>query len=121
MIRYYDKIRYRRLPLVRALFAANFLFVVSTLLSWQFAFIYLLGPMTWAVDRSLPFERDLIHILDYPLVLFWSGPACAVAIASVLVQGNNHRAAFGVLVLPLLVLALTLGMYWIVPDARPAG
>ena len=117
-IRYYDDGtgRYRKLPLVRVLFAANLLFAVATLVAWQSAFLVLLGPLTWATNQTVPFERDLAHLFEYPLMLFWLGPAIAMATASLLIQGRNFRAAFGVLAIPMLFVLLSVAMFWAAPN-----
>lgn len=117
-IQHYEQPKYHRLPLVRALFAANLLFATATLVAWQSALIILLGPLIWAADETLPQERGLAHIFEYPLVVFWAGPAFAMAFGWVLIQGRNYRAAFGVLALPVIVMALIFVMYWTVPGAR---
>ena len=116
-IRYYEEPRYRKLPLVRALFAANLLFAVATLVAWQAAFIHLLGPLAWAASASVTYKRGLSHLFEYPLVLFWFGPALAMFSGWVLVQGRSYKAAFAILSLPLVVMALTFVMYAVVPDA----
>ena len=116
-IKYYEKGRYSKLPLVRALFAANMLFAVATLVAWQWALIYMLGPLNWAANQSMPHEHNFARIFEYPLILFWSGPALAMAAGWMLMQAQHHRAAFGVLALPLMVMGLTFVMYWAVPNA----
>ncbi len=116
-IRYYEQPRYKRLPLVRALFAANLLFAVAILVAWQGAIIVMIGPLTWAVNDSVTYERDLWRIVQYPLVIFWVGPAFAMALGWTLMQARHYRLAFGVLMTPLAITFLTYVMYWIVPDA----
>lgn len=118
-IRYHEQPRYKRLPLVRALFAANLLFAVAILVAWQGAIIIMIGPLSWAVNDSVTYERDFWHILQYPLVAFWAGPAIAMACGWVLLQARHYRAAFGVLMTPLIMTILTYVMYWIVPDSGP--
>jgi hypothetical protein len=116
-ITYHEQGRYRNLPFVRALFATNFVFAIATLVAWQWAFLYLLGPLTWAADRPVPYDRNLQHIFEYPLILFWLGPAVVMAIAWTLIQARHYRAAFGLLLLPLLVAFVALIMYLVVPGA----
>ncbi len=117
-IRYYDEKlrRYKRLPIVRGLFAANLLFAMATLVAWQAALMNYFGPLSWATRNAMPDGRALPFALEYPLVLFWAGPAVAMALAWVLMQGRNYRAAFGVLAIPLLVLLLSMAMYIAAPS-----
>lgn len=117
-IKYYEDGagRYRKLPIVRVLFAANLLFAVATLVAWQSAMIVLLRPMAWATNETLPSEHDLDHLFSYPLILFWFAPAVAMATAWVLIQGRRNRAAFGILSLPILVFALCGVLFWILPN-----
>ena len=114
-IRHYDKIAYRKLPLIRALFATNLVFAVATLVAWQTALIHLLNALAWSADGTLPPERSLDQMLEYPLMLFWAGPAFAMAIAWMCIQGNNFKAAFGVLMLPVLAIMLSFALYFVLP------
>ena len=116
-IRHYDEKlrRYRKLPIVRVLFAANMLFAVATLIAWQAALMNFFGPLAWATSHTMPDGREWPLVLNYPLVLFWSGPALAMVIAWLYMQDRNYRAAFGVLSVPLLVLGLSLAMFYLQP------
>lgn len=118
-IRYHEQPRYKRLPLVRALFAANMLFAVAILVAWQGAIIYMIGPLSWAVNDSVTYERNFWHIVQYPLVIFWAGPALAMALGWMLMQARHYRSAFGVLMTPLAITILTYVMYWLVPNSSP--
>ena len=114
---YHEHGRYRKLPVVRALLATNLLFAIAILVAWQWALLYVLGPITWAADQPVPHDRDFIHIFEYPLIVFWAGPAMAMAFGWVMIQGKHHKAALGILVLPLLILTIMLTLYWTVPNA----
>ena len=115
-IKYHEKGRYQKLPIVRVLFAANLAFALVTLIAWQWALFYVLGPITWAADQTVPVERDFRHLLEYPLFMFWFGPAVAMAGGWALLQSQNYKAAFGVLALPVMMMLITLILYWIVPN-----
>jgi uncharacterized membrane protein len=114
-IRYMENGRYRKLPVVRALLAANLAFAILILLAWQMALIVVLGPLGWAVDHPIPSARTLENFLTYPLVLFWAGPAMAMAVGWMLLQARRYKAAFGVLVTPVLVTVLLAAVYIILP------
>jgi hypothetical protein len=115
-IRYHERGRYAKLPLVRALLATNLLFAVAVLVCWQSALIFLLGPISWAADQPVPTSRNLENLLEYPLLVFWAGPALAMATGWILIQGRNYKAAFGVLAVPVLVAFLMVVLYWTVPS-----
>ena len=75
-IRYYEQPRYQKLPLIRALFAANLLFAVATLVAWQSAFIHLIAPLTWAVNDTVTFEHSFPAGIVLPALhdhvdIFW--------------------------------------------------
>jgi hypothetical protein len=118
VIKYYENGagRYRKLPFVRALFAANLLFAVATLVAWQSAFLVLLTPLAWATGQPVPTEHALDHLFAYPLILFWLAPAMAMATAWVMIQERRYRSAFGILALPMLVFALCGILFWVLPN-----
>ena len=114
-ITYHERGRYRNLSAVRLLFAANLAFAVLVLIAWQCALLFVLGPINWAANQSIPSATDLMRLFDYPLVLYWAAPMAAMGAAWVMLQAQRYRAAFGILALPVLVMLLTLVMYWAVP------
>ena len=114
-ISYHEQGRYRKLPIVRALFATNLVFAVAILVAWQAAVIFVIDPMVWAADRPLPSGNDVWHMFQYPMFVFWAGPSMAMAAGWVLVQSQNYKAALGVLLMPLLVAITTVIFYVIVP------
>ena len=118
-ITYHERGRYRNLTMVRFLFAANLAFATIVLLAWQCALLFILGPVNWAANRSVPSATDLMRLFDYPLVLYWAAPVAAMLIAWLMLQAQRYRAAFGILALPMLVMMLTLVMYWMVPTQGP--
>ena len=115
-IQYHEQGRYKNLPFVRVLFATNFLFAVATLVAWQTTLMFFLLPIAWSANESVPSERSFVHLFEYPLIIFWAGPAFAMFLASVFMKARHHKAAFGVLALPLLIMGLSLTMYWVLPD-----
>ena len=116
---YHKHPNYWNRPAVRALLATNVLFAAAILVSWQWAIIFVLDPMTWAASQPVPHGHEWIHLLEYPLIVFWALPSLAVAVGWVLIQGRHYRAAFGLLSLPILISALTLVMYVTLPTGRP--
>ena len=111
-ITYHEHGRYRSLPFVRWLFAANVIFSGLVLGAWQFAVMILLEPLGWAADQAMPSEINLSRMFDYPLVVYWVMPSLAMMCAWLLLKSGNYRAAFGILALPLVVITLSLVMYW---------
>ncbi len=116
-IKYRENWRYRNLPVVRALLATNLLFAVAILVAWQMTLMVVLGPLGWAADQAIPSALTLDNLLAYPLLVFWAGPALATATGWVLLRGERYRAAFGVLMLPVLVMALLVAVYILVPQS----
>jgi hypothetical protein len=109
-MRYLDR-NYRKMPVVRVLFAANLVFAVLVLLAWQLAVLFVLGPLGWAADQPFPTPNSFESLLRYPLVIYWAGPALAMAIAWLLMQSHRHKAAFGVLAVPVIMSILLVAVY----------
>lgn len=112
---YHEQTRYQKLALVRLLFVANVAFAALVLVAWQFTLVLVLGPISWASDQPVPSSLNLSRLLDYPLVLYWAAPALAMATAWLMLQSRRYRAAFGILALPILIMVITMVMYWAVP------
>jgi uncharacterized membrane protein len=116
-IKYTENWRYRNLPVVRALLAANLAFAIAILVAWQTALMVVLGPLGWAADQPIPSSQALENLMTYPLLLYWAGPAAAMALGWVLMQGKHYKAAFGVLLIPVLVTVLLVAVYSLLPQA----
>jgi hypothetical protein len=116
-IKYLERGRYRNMPVVRVLLATNLVFAVAILVAWQMALIAVLGPLGWAADEPIPASRTLENLLTYPLLVFWSGPALAMLAGWMLLQAKRYKAAFGVLMLPVLVKSLLVAVYFLLPQA----
>ena len=116
-ITYHEQTRFQKLTMVRLLFAANVAFAALVLIAWQFTLLMVLGPISWASDQPVPSALNLSRLVEYPLVLDWAAPMLAMGTAWLLLQSRRYRAAFGILALPMLVMAITLVMYWAVPAA----
>jgi uncharacterized membrane protein len=115
-IKYHEHWRYRNMPVVRALLAANLAFAIAILVAWQMALIIVLGPLGWAVDRPISTSQTLDNLLTYPLLLFWAGPAIAMVVGWMLLRAQRYKAAFGVLVVPVLVTVLLAAVYCLMPQ-----
>ena len=111
-----EKLRYRKLPLLRVLLASNLLFAVSILVAWQCALIFVLDPLNWSASGQFAPRNDLTNIFTYPLILFWAGPALAMMAGWILAEAKKFKMAFGVLVLPMLLIVVTIVMYGLVPN-----
>jgi uncharacterized membrane protein len=116
-IKYHEHWRYQNMPVVRALLAANLAFALAILVAWQMALIVVLGPLGWAADQPITSSQTLDNLLTYPLVLYWAGPAIAMAAGWMLLQAKRYKAAFGVLVTPVLVTLLLAVVYFFMPQA----
>jgi hypothetical protein len=114
-MRYLDR-RYRKLPVVRVLFATNMVFALAVLIAWQLAVLAVLGPLGWAADQPIPTAQNFENLFRYPLVIFWAGPALAMVVAWLLMQAHNHKAAFGVLIVPVLMTVLLIGVFFLTPN-----
>jgi hypothetical protein len=115
-IKYDTQWRYQKMPIVRALLATNLAFAIAILVAWQAALMVVLGPLGWAADQPIPTSQTLENMFRYPLVLFWAGPAMAMMTGWMLLNAKRYKAAFGVLVLPVLVTALLTAVYFTMPE-----
>lgn len=115
--KYHGTGRTAKLPLVRALLATNLLFAVAVLVAWQSTLMVLLGPLGWAADEPVPSSRGWENLFQYPLLVFWAGPALAMAFGWMMIQARNYKAAFGALALPLIMMIIIVVLYWAVPPS----
>jgi hypothetical protein len=115
-IKYHEHGRHRNLPVVRALLVTNLVFALAILVAWQMALMFVLGPLGWAADQPIPSALTLENLLTYPLLVFWAGPAMAMMTGWMLLRAQRTRAAFGVLMLPVLVTGLLAAVYVLVPQ-----
>ena len=61
----------------------------------------------------------LIVLLQYPLALFWFGPAVAVGVGWVAMRAHKYKTAVTVMVAPVLAGLLIFALYWFLPtDVR---
>jgi hypothetical protein len=114
-IKYLEHGRYQKMPVVRALLATNLAFAIAILVAWQMALMVVLGPLGWAADQPIPSSHSLGNLFTYPLLLFWAGPAVAMMAGWMLLHAKRYKAAFGVLMLPMLVTALLAAVYVLMP------
>jgi hypothetical protein len=114
---FYTKSKPRRRPLVRALFASNLLFIAGVLFAWQSMLMVIVGPLGWGADHQVPSDQSLNRLIEYPLLVFWAGPAVAVLVGKILIENRHYKTAFGIMVLPLLVFMLMFALYALVPNA----
>jgi hypothetical protein len=114
--KYYAVQKYTRMPLVRAIFATNLGFALGVLMAWQSVIKPVLDPLGWGADQPVPSDASIARLLEYPLLIFWAGPAIAMCVGWLLMENRRYKSALGVMLLPLLVFVLMFVMHAIVPN-----
>lgn len=113
---YYEKLKYRRLPLVRGLVVLNVAIGLVVLAAWQAAVLVVLDPLSWAASSEITKDRSWTALLTYPMAMFWITPSVAVLIGWMAMKSRRFAFGAAVMLAPVLIAVLTLSLYWILPS-----
>ena len=112
----YETARQHNRPLLRMLMLTNIAFAALVLGAWTVTAMVVSDPISWATWRNIGGARSWDEIIQYPYLMLWSLPLCAVLAAWVAVQAKKWRLALGIAVTPILFLGLTIALYYILPN-----
>jgi hypothetical protein len=101
-------------PLI-ALGVINAAFAGSMISAWTYAQMFVAEPLAWATWMRVYRGGAISDIFNYPFVLLWLMPACGLAIAYVAGEGRRWSMAWAALLLPVIILGVTIGWYYIAP------
>jgi hypothetical protein len=111
---YYEGRRPPKTQILRLLAAFNVAFVVSILGGWALVSYMLANPLSWATWATLPTGRAPDYF-EYPFVVLWVVPVVGLFLAWIAHSSRKTRLAIGILLVPALFLAVTLGWFHLAP------
>jgi hypothetical protein len=75
---------------------------------------YVAAPISWAT--WVPIDRGLRpQLLQYPFLLLWGAPTSGIIAALLANKFGCQRAAFAMVMLPIVMFGLTFGWYYLAP------
>lgn len=89
--------------------------VAVMLFAWPFVAMFVSDPIEWATWMRIQRGNNLIDAMEYPFVLLWFLPMGGMAVAWVSSQSRNWSMAWMALTMPVLVLGLIFGWYYLAP------
>jgi len=89
--------------------------VAVMLLAWPLVSMFVSDPIEWATWMRIQRGNNLMDALDYPFVLLWFLPMSGIAVAWVSSQSRNWGMAWMALTMPIMVLGLVFGWYYLAP------
>jgi hypothetical protein len=96
------------------LIVINAVFALGVLLWWHLMAVVMAEPVRWATWQAMgPRPR----IFDYPFVMIWMLPACAIGAAWLARQFGKMRLACGFAFFPVFYLSLMVGWFYLAPPA----
>lgn len=99
------------------LMLANAVIAMTVLFAWTAISLYIVEPIAWAtwvpVRRGTTFE----DLFEYPFVMLWCMPAAGIAGAWLALKFGRRALAIGCVTLPLGLLGLIFGWYYLAPPA----
>ena len=93
----------------------NAVFAGTMMSAWNYAQVFVAEPLAWATWMRVYRGGALLDIFNYPFVLLWLMPACGIAIAVVAGEGRRWSMAWAALMLPIIILGVTIGWFYIAP------
>lgn len=93
----------------------NAAFAIAMLSAWTAASFYLAEPLEWATWMRVNRGTSMMDVFDYPFVLLWMLPVGGVTVAWAASKSRQWPLVFVALTLPLLVLGLIVGWYYLTP------
>ena len=97
------------------LIAANLVFAATTLFAWTYIAFFVAEPLAWATWMPIHRGYGVTGILEYPFVLLWLLPILGVCSAWVCLKGRRKPMAYACVAVPLVILALVLGWFYLAP------
>jgi hypothetical protein len=98
-----------------ALMMANSLFSTAIVFAWTYVALVVAQPLSWATWMPVYRGYGLVGLFDYPFVLLWGLPLLGVFGAWMSMQGGRKSLAYAFVGVPLVMLALVMGWYYLAP------
>lgn len=119
LINYYEDgaaapVRTSRLLLT--LMMVNSLFSTAIVFAWTYIALVLAEPLEWATWMPVSRGYGLSGLLEYPFVTLWVLPLFGIFGAWMSMQAGRRVLAYAFVGVPLVMLALVMGWYHLVPS-----
>ena len=98
-----------------ALMAANAAFAMVMLFAWTVVSLFVAEPMSWATWMPISRGSTFEDVVRYPFVLLWLMPASGIAGAWFAMKAGRMPLAYACVGLPIVVMSLVFGWYYLTP------
>lgn len=98
-----------------SLIAINAAFAFVMLFAWKIASLFVIEPLTWATWMPVYRGSGLEDVVRYPFVLLWLWPIMGAAGAWFSANLGKQPVAFAFASLPIVILSLVFGWYYLTP------
>jgi len=98
-----------------ALMMANGLLSTAIVFAWTYVALVVAEPLSWATWMPVSRGYGLMGLLEYPFVMLWGLPLLGVFGAWMSMQAGRKTLAYAFVGVPLTMLALVLGWYYLAP------
>jgi len=118
LINYYEDgaaapVRDSRLLLM--LMSANGLLTTAIVFAWTYVALVIEEPLEWATWMPVSRGDGISGLLVYPFLLLWGLPLLGAFGAWLSMQGGRKALAYAFVSVPLVMLAMVLGWYYLAP------
>jgi hypothetical protein len=105
----------RATPGIAILMALNSGFAALILFAWTYIAFFVTESLSWATWMPIHRGYGMVGVFEYPFVMLWLLPSIGVFGAWVSLKGGRTFAAFTFVAVPLMMLALVFGWFYIAP------
>lgn len=99
------------------LMLTNAVVAITVLFAWTAVSLYIVEPIAWATWMPVRRGTTFDDLFEYPFVLLWLGPALGIAGAWMSLKFGKRALALTCVSLPLGMMCLILGWYYLAPPA----
>jgi hypothetical protein len=106
----------KRMPrLLVALMTTNAGFAAAILFAWTYISLVVAEPLSWATWVPMSRGSGMGGVLEYPFLLLWLLPLVGILGGWVGAKGNRPAFAYAFVAIPIAMLALVFGWYYLAP------
>lgn len=98
-----------------ALMAFNATFAGIMLTAWTAVALFVAEPLSWATWMPVYQTVNMEQVIRYPFVVLWLWPLMGIAGGWLAVRCGRPAIAYACVALPMVVLALVFGWYYLTP------
>ncbi len=106
----------RMSALLTVLMIANVLFSATILFAWTYVSYFVAEPLSWALWLPVSRGAGFAGVLDYPFILMWMMPLIGAFGGWVGYKGSSRPVAYAFVGIPLVILVLVVGWFYLAPS-----